>query len=369
MRARSVLITLAAMVAACGQDDSPQVACETPTGCVRGGRVGGTCGCLEWQVVSIEPVPVKFVVVGISYGTIGNKSSVTYGFTPSSMVLDLPFPPSASDLGARWRSVIRARDGSESVATVGPGHLDTGPYGTWNHLVPVTSTSAAFTEGTNAAVAFSTPLDVMSPETHVFFVWINPAAAVVTDYAGGKSVSWSWTAACSRPGGCIGPTVQTVEAGMLTGSIIPTPFAQAVIDAFDPADRAAILAHDPYFDPPGRDPATIAADPRFRHLGTAKVGPASASTPSTAWIPCTGPLTDGAFLPFTSVERPFGAGETLVLQHALLSTSPTCTLQQPGLHLGTSTPGCEMVADLYVDTMFGTLLTVPSSVGASCTRD
>jgi hypothetical protein len=41
--------------------------------------------------------------------------------------------------------------------------------------------------------------------------------------------------------------------------------------------------------------------------------------------------------------------------------------QHPGLMFGTSTPGCTIRADVYVDRAFGTLLMLPTSVAAACT--
>jgi hypothetical protein len=363
MPSRSSLIALAAVAAACGSEGSPPqpAACETPTGCVRADRVGGTCTCLEWQVVSIEPVPVKYLVVGVAYRPLGNQSSVTYGFTPSNV--EPPVFPASSNLGARWRSVIRAGDGSEIVATVGPGDLG---HGIWGPMMTVTPTSAALVQPANAALTILPgQVDVSSHESDQFFIWINPAAAVVTNYAGEKSVSWSWTADCILPGNCPGPTVYPFTAAWLHGTDVP-PVLQAALDAFDATDRAAILAHDPFFDPPGRDPATIAVDPRFRSLGTANLGALYTAVPPVTWTPCTGTLTDDTFLPLTADGTRFGAGETLVVQHAVLSTAPTCTPQRPGLHLESSTPGCSIVAEVLIDTMFGTLLTMPTSVGASC---
>jgi hypothetical protein len=49
------------------------------------------------------------------------------------------------------------------------------------------------------------------------------------------------------------------------------------------------------------------------------------------------------------------------------SRQATCRTE-PGIALATSTPGCDMAADVYVDRAFGTLLFVPTAVGASCTR-
>ncbi|HEY6104410.1 MAG TPA: hypothetical protein VIV59_00400, partial [Anaeromyxobacteraceae bacterium] len=68
MRASAVSIALlAGALVSCGE--SP---CEAPAGCLRADRVDGACQCFEWQVVSVENVPVKFVVVSVVYDLPGN---------------------------------------------------------------------------------------------------------------------------------------------------------------------------------------------------------------------------------------------------------------------------------------------------------
>jgi hypothetical protein len=311
---------------------------------------------------------VKYVVVGVAYPALGNGSGVTYGYLGPGTDLPRPFPPASSALGARWRSVVRATDGSEVVATVGPDDLAPGNGFPWG-MAAVTETSVSLYQTYGADTLLSV-LDVHSHEGDGIYVWINPAAAVITDYAGNKKVSWSWTSACSYPGGCDGPFVFTIAAARFDGTAgpPPNPYLQAVLSAFDDHDRATILAYDPFFDPPGRDPATIPDDPRFLHAGSASVSPSSDVTPAVTWMPCTGTLMDAGFQPMAKSEVPFGSGETLVLEHTVLSTSATCALQSPGLYLATSTPGCAMSAEVYVDTMFGTLLMLPTEIGASCTR-
>jgi hypothetical protein len=363
-RARGIAIAVGVVVAACGSETRPsQVACERPEGCVRADRVGGTCQCLEWQVVSVEPVPVKFVVVGVLYAPLGNQSQVAYGFTPPGAD---PLAPSA-DLGARWRSVVRTRDGSEIVATVGPGDLG---HGIWGPLTIPTATSASLAQPTDQSLRLANTMDVHSHASDQIFVWINPAAAVTTDYAGNKTISWSWTSLCSYPGGCPGPTVFPFAAGQFDATYTsPNPYVQAMLAAFDAADRAAILAYDPFFDPPGRDPATIPADPRFKDLGSALVSPSHVVTPLLGWAPCIGTLTDAGFQVMAEIDVPFGAGESLLLQHSVLSTTAACKPQVPALTLATTTQGCEIAADVFVDTMFGTLLILPTSVGSSCSTE
>lgn len=366
-RLRGIALGVSIVASACADPEGappPVASCEPPTGCVHADRVDGACRCLVWQAVSVEPVPVKYVVVGVLYSPLGDESMLAHGFTPARSP---PEPTAASDFGARWRSVVRARDGSEVVATLGPGDL--GSSGTWGPLIPVTETSATLSQPSNVSLTSYGDTDVSPHELDLIFIWINPAAAVTTDYVGNKSVSWSWTSDCSYPDGCLGPWVFPFYAGQLSGAIAASnPYMQAMLAAFDAADRSTILAFDPYFDPPGRDPSTIPADPRFQQLGAASLGPHYAITPPLTWTPCPGTLTDAGFEVMAETEVPFGAGETLVLQHSVLSTSASCTPQLPGLYFASSAPECMLGAEVLVDRMFGTLLMLPTSVGAACSK-
>jgi hypothetical protein len=91
------------------------------------------------------------------------------------------------------------------------------------------------------------------------------------------------------------------------------------------------------------------------------------------WTPCSGAINDAEFP--VLVERPgvaFGHGDdwlvndTLVIQHSVMTWEATCTTQRIGLVLGTSTPGCAIDGELYVDRAFGTAFMRPTTVGASC---
>jgi len=358
----------AAALAAC--DSAPSgdqpAACEAPSGCVRADRVAGACECLEWQLVSIEPVPVRFLVVGIIYPPLGDQSSVAYGYTDSSFVLP-PGLTASSDLGARWRAVVRSADGSESAAPLGP--ITTGP-GDWGPVVGVTEASAVMALPTSAAMWWAqSDADVQSHDSDLFLIWINPAAMVATDYAGNKSVIWSWRSDCSYPAGCGGPYVFTFSAEQLSGKVIPIdPYVKAMIDAFDQADRSTILAYDPFYAGAATT-ATLGADPRFKALGTASLNPYQAIAPPTSWLPCASSLTDDTFLPLAETEVPFGQRETLVIQHGVLSTSVACKQQLPGVLVGSTSPTCFFDAQTFVDTMFGTLLMVPSTLSEGCTRN
>jgi hypothetical protein len=243
---------LAVALTACGSTSDPTTfsACEAPTGCHRADRVSGICQCLEWEIVSVEPVPVKFLVVGVIYAPPGNASTVVHGFASGSSQL----PAAASDLGARWRSLVRASDGTETAALLGPSDVGAG---LWDPLVKVTAASAALVQPSSQAVGYSPVIDLPSPEQDVFYVWINPAAAVTTDYAGGRSVSWSWRSECGYPGGCRSPMVYRLSAALLSGTATTqNPDVQGILDSLSAADRATILAYDPWFDPAGFNPTT-----------------------------------------------------------------------------------------------------------------
>ncbi len=368
MRTIPVLpLALAAASLSCGQETGIAPACDRPEGCLRTERVNGTCQCLEWQLVSIEPVPVKYVVVGVVYPPLGSQSMVSYGYSDGTTEGGVTtFPPTASDLGSRWRSLVRAPDGSERVATLGP--LDVGHF-LWGPMIAVTGTSAALVWPSSGAIGLSSLVDVLPRQDDQFFIWINPAVAVATDYAGGRSVAWS------SPGG--GADVFIAAAGWLDGTVVPSnPYIQAILDTFDAADRAAILQYDPFYVP-GWDPSAIGTDPRFERMvgglqvqgGFVSIWEALAPVvqPLT-WTPCDGVLDNGDFPVLAqSAELPYGTGETLVLQHSVLSAAAACAPQHPGLMVGTSTPGCTIQTDVFVDKAFGTLLMIPSFVSAACT--
>ena len=362
-------VAVALSVCACGAGSSPITApvCDVPTGCVRSGLVSGTCQCLEWQLVSIEVAPVKFMVVGVVYMPVGNQSYVAYGHSPGS----LSFPATSSDLGIRWRSVVSAEDATESVAAAGPTG-GVGYYLTFGSLAPVTPSTVAMAMAPNEATLFPAQSDVPSHEDDQIYIWINPAAAVTTDYAGNKAVSWSFTSDCQYFAACNGAQTWPFTAGMLDGTYPPPTNLEylEIFNYFTPEDRASILKYDAFFDPPGRDPSTIATDARFDHVTTTKIDFSSspASSVDVSWRPCTAPLTDNAFQVLAqSSQNPFGMNESLMTQNTVVSLSSSCPVQMPAVQIGTSTPGCSIGSEVYVDKMFGSLVMIPSGVTAPCT--
>ena len=351
-------LCLAASSLSCGQEavPAPPPPCDPPTGCLRADRVGGTCQCLEWQLVSIKPVPVRYVVVGVSYAPLGNQSVVSFGHWPG----DNNIPATEADFGSRWRSLVRGFDGSERVAALGP--IDVHP-GFWS-VTPITTTSATLAMAPGAAIGRYVSLDVPPRSEDEIFIWMNPAVAVATDYAGERSVAWS-AIGCNGLAECPAD-VFIALAGWLDGTVATSnPSIQAILDTFDAADRAAILRYDPRYDP-AWEPPTIAGDSRFQFLAPLGIDSTPWLVTQTAWSPCSSGQADFPILA-QSPQVPYGNGETLLLQHSVLSASATCVPQHPGLVVGTSTPDCSIWAHVFVDRAFGTLLMLPASVAAACT--
>lgn len=352
-RSRPFLVAGLAIIAACSGE--PQ-RCVPPPGCV---RADDACRCVEWKIVSSEAVPIRYLLVAIGYAPLGNESQAAYGYDPSAN------PPAASDMGSRWRSIIRAADGSEKVATVMPGD--------GAGIVQVTPATVALADLACRLGGLPDFVDVPSIESDTFFLWVNPGAVVETDAAGGKFIRWSSSSRCIDGSRCpLEPAVVPLAAGWLDGTVpLPNiPYFRNPVNALTPADRAAILANDPRFNPPGRDPATVAADARLRSAGLVRMTAGASGSPSPValeWTPCAAPLSDENFTAFGQLEIAFGQGDTLIVQQTLLAASAACTVQQPSLRVGTSTADCAIDANVLIDTMFGTVLMVPTLVTPSCT--
>jgi hypothetical protein len=75
--------------------------------------------------------------------------------------------------------------------------------------------------------------------------------------------------------------------------------------------------------------------------------------------------SDGDFPVYASFAAPVPNGLVLV-QQSWLSTTTDCGSQQPGLVVGTSTPGCSISAIAYVDRMFGSLAFLTESASPAC---
>ncbi len=365
-----LLVAIAMAGSACGGST-----CDAPVGCLRAGRVAGTCQCQEWETVRVETVPIKFVVVSVVYRGIGNATWLTYGWSLGSDTL----PASASELGARFRAVFRSRvDGSERAALMANADLGAGFPGPLHLVTPGTADvllAWGDGKGNGSANGFGSTLDAPGTSEDVVTVWTNPTLTVTTNYAGEKVATWSWTSVggCFWPVqlDCEGPHFAAIPVQVLDGTRPPgdTYTAQFLATLTD-AERTTILSYHPLYDPPSRDPATLASDPRFLPLGPAEVHEGGASWPSTTWTPCAGTLGDDHFEILHQAESPpsYNVGDVLVLQHSVLSKDAVCQAEKPGISLATSTPACSVSADVYLDRMFGTLLFVPGSVAPSCTR-
>jgi hypothetical protein len=347
---------LAAGLASCSD-------CKVPAGCLSADLVDGTCQCLEWQTVSVENVPVKYVVLSVLYVMPGSRSEVDYGWRgdPSGR---------RSEIGSRWRSVIRSPVGSEQVAAFGRLDVGAAPYvhpGLAAH--PVTATSGAVTYEEGYGIRWLSGLDVPAKERDLLEVWVNPVTTVVTDHAGHRKVDWSWSGSCYGDA-CNGAMVLELAAGEIAGTVPSAdPRKQLFLATLSEAERATLLRYHPLYDPPGRDPATLASDPRFLPdpVGEIQVPtwPSGSVMGNDLWTPCESTLSDAEFPVLGQMEVPFGDG-ALVVQHSTQSISPTCTAQSPHVQLGAS-PSCLLRAKLYVDRAFGTVLPVLTSVSAGCT--
>jgi hypothetical protein len=362
-------LTLLAAALALAAASCVTATCDAPAGCVYAENVAGTCTCQEWEVVSTYTVPIKFVVVSVRYTAIGNESVLTYGWTNSA-------PAADSVLGSRLRASIRGTDGREQLASMVNADLGLLPYAP---LAPVTGASADVLlawgdgQGSGSAWGFHSSLDAPGRSADEIGVWVNPTLTVTTDASGALRAGWSWTSVghCFWPLqlSCEGAHFLSIPVAYLDGTRAPGDFyAAQFLATLTPDERTTILSYHPLYDPPGRDPATLASDPRFTAIGRAEVGPGHATYPSASWLPCQGTLTD-ADPALHEVEVPtLTPSQRVFLQHAVLSRQATCRTERPGIALATSTPGCDMAADVYVDRAFGTLLFVPTAVGASCTR-
>jgi hypothetical protein len=370
MRALLLPTCLAAvLLASCGTSR-----CEPPAGCQRTAQVGGTCQCAEWQPVRVDTLPIKFVVVSVLYGGIGKDSWLVYGWTGPSGGMPVP---ASSDLGARLRATMRDASGTPHAAAMVNDALGgaLAPV-----LRPVTPQSAAALlawgdgAGSGSADGWGNTYDAPGLAEDAVVVWVNPTLTMTTDYAGGREASWGWTSVghCYWPLQlpCEGPHFLNIPVAALDGSRPPgDTYTAEFLATLSAEERASILRYHPLYDPPGRDPSTLAADPRFQALGFARVAAGSASYPTGTWKPCEGTLSDVGDEVLHQEEIPVaGSSERVLLQHAVLSRQATCQTQQPGIVLATSTPDCSVAADVYMDRMFGTVLFVPTAVAASCTK-
>jgi hypothetical protein len=91
--------------------------CTVPDGCLVAGagkRADGTCDCQTWQIADAVSVPIRYVVLNVSYELDGSKSAAWYGYSGQ----DWPGVPSSA-WGSRWRTVVEGM-GNSSVARILP---------------------------------------------------------------------------------------------------------------------------------------------------------------------------------------------------------------------------------------------------------
>src|SRR5512140_1251755 len=170
MTLRTALSAMLGVVGLAGCGSKP---CAPPAGCVRVSDVR-SCTCAEWETVSVETVPLKYVVVSVVYAAPGNATTLTYGYTGASAG---SMPQASSDMGSRVRAVVRGVDGRETVAALGDVASEPG-----TNLLRVTDASLEYWlaggdgQGSGGALGISTDADV--PSSHArdaIWLWVNPA--------------------------------------------------------------------------------------------------------------------------------------------------------------------------------------------------
>jgi hypothetical protein len=344
---RVLVVVLAVLgtigVAACGDDSRP---CSGPLGCVSAARVDGTCACVEWETVSTETVALPFVVTSVDYWPVGNASVFRYGHTWDPAMV----PASASSMGTTFRAVIRRADGSEQVARL--GNVEEG----FSAGTPLTDSAVRIAAG--GVWTLTTDVDLSSRSDSIS-VWVNPEITVATNYVGEKTVSWSSRNQCFWPGlDCSRPQLAAFSTALLRGETSWDPVHDAYLEQLGPEGRASLLAFDP------RAVGAAVELPRYQRLSDLTVGAAIRDV-DASWRPC---LDANELEVVAETAVPLERGDTFVLQYGVLPEA-ACALQSPGLLVGTTTPDCEIAAQLYVDRLSGTLLMQASAATGPCTTE
>ena len=70
---------LSASLLLVGCNGEEPLTCPPPEGCNATSSASGRCECVDWQVVSDQVVPLKFVVVGVIEAAPGDQSQVAVG--------------------------------------------------------------------------------------------------------------------------------------------------------------------------------------------------------------------------------------------------------------------------------------------------
>jgi hypothetical protein len=361
MRAAS-WISASLLLVACGSEEPN---CTLPDRCNAVSSASGKCECVDWQVVSDEVVPLKFLVVGVIAGAPGGESQVAvgeYGFYGGGLPAD-----GYSQLGTRIRAVLREANGKVtpiaaevpfSLASVG-----------WKLLSLGTTAVALGMYGGGYGLAGGP--DVKSPATNQVLVWMNPTLRLVRDAGGHIRAVWGWSGNCFDPAAttCTFPAVAFFDRRQLESPPGTFGYFDSFLATLSADERAAIVGYDRLGTTPPPSAAEVAADPRFARIADLTVTPDVLVSPDTTWTPCTSVATDSDFPVYASTEARISTTESVRIEQSWLSTSTACSPQRPGLVVGTSTAGCAISATAYVDRMFGTLAFLTESVSPSCTGD
>jgi hypothetical protein len=347
---RNRVLAAAALLglAGCGSDDGP---CGVPVGCLDAQRVDGQCGCVEWETVSTEGVPLPFVLQGASYSPVGNASVLRFGFTSDTSME----PQSASSPGVTIRAVIRGEDRAERVARI--GSTDDG-------LGVRALSASALRIHTGGVWTHTTGVDLPSVDADWISAWVNPGLTLRTNFLGEKIVDWSLADCCADPPlgcspipglACNGPQWTGFSARLLRGEVFWTDWHEAYLPAIGTERRAELLSFVP------RQVGGGVAYPRYEHLGDVAVDGRIRPFDAT-WRPCAEP---GEFQVLFETVVPLASGDTFVLQYGN-PVDDVCTPQRPGVLLGTTTPGCSVQTRIFVDRLSGELLMEPSAAASTC---
>ena len=349
-----------AATSGCGSDT-----CSLPAHCLAAARVQGACQCTEWEIVAVEEVAVPHVVVTVIYPMAGNASGVYFGgewTDPEGVAHRL------SPAGIRLRAAVREAGGAETAARVLPTEGSVMPW----QLDRVTDTTLAFRFLAGTGLSHRSLVDV--PDHALddrILVWVNARASVATDHAGGRSIRWSSGEALPECGPGSARTLWLTPAHLL-GTLPPVGACQqAFLASLDAQQRAALLAHDAFYAPAGRDPQSFFSDPRFHTIRNTDVGFGHSFYGTVPWR-CPAAPAEGAPALARS-EVPMKSGRTLVVEHVAYTAEPSCAEHTFGITGGTKTEGCDIYFALTMDSMFGTVLTMAGtqwdwSGSPACTR-
>lgn len=328
--------------------------CSVPTGCVHAERVQGACACTEWEIVKVEQLPVKYVVASVLYPMAGDRSGVQYGGAGAA-----PFQErSLSPHGARWRTRIRAADGTERIARA--REPDDGGSA-WS-LARVTPESVALVAPDAPEVLMS---EVDIPDHALedrILVWVNPSATIETDFAGERWIRWSMREPLPRCGWMAWLQVVPLLPAFLDGTV-PAPegsCAEAFVSSLDARERAEILSYDVFFAPADRPVQSLFEDARLEPIANEQVRPYAERPGYLTWR-WTGSLADADYEVLSSSELPGIGDETLLVEHGRFAVDVPPSERSYAVFLATSSPTCDVGAALLLDGRFGTALMAVSS--------